>query len=164
MSPVALTCLLVAVSGHAQPRDNLFIIARSKNANIVRYDIRHTSDGKLDLNHPIEAYWLMLASDGHREELSWMERELAYGFSVSKVTLNGFSLQLSAFKQREIRVEYSGGGYHARASILGKKATLTQIFVRTAEGGLLPRVQSVELRGTSDGGAPVTERIVAPSN
>jgi hypothetical protein len=161
LAAVALLCLL-AVNVHAQPRDNLFIIARSKNANIVRYDIHRTPDGRLDGAHPVEAYWLMLAENGHREELSWMERELAYGFSVSKVDTNGFSLQLSAFRQREIRVEYSNASYQARVFILGRRATLNEIFVRTDEGGLLPRVQYVELRGMTDDGIAVMERVLAP--
>ncbi len=140
-------------------RDSLFTIARSKNANIVRYDVHRGSDGTLDRTHPIDAYWVMLAGDGHREELSWLERQLAYGFSASTVDPSGFSLQLTAFKQRAIRVEYSGGSYHATISISGARATLTQIFVRTDERGLLPRVEYVELRGTTDGRNTVTERL-----
>jgi hypothetical protein len=153
---------LLAADVYAQPRDNLFTIARSKNANIVRYDVHRTPEGKLDGARPVDAYWLMLAENGHREELTFMERELAYGFSVSKISASGFSLQLSAFKQREIRIEYAGGSFHARAVIMGRRATLSQIFVRSEEGGLLPRVQYVELRGIADGGVAVVERILAP--
>ena len=34
-------------------------------------------------NQPIDVYWLMLAENGRREELTWMERKMAYGFEVS---------------------------------------------------------------------------------
>ena len=91
-----------------------------------------------------------------------MERELAYGFSMSKVSATGFTLQLMAFKQREIRVENSGGVYRARVLISGKAATLNRIFVFADEGLLLPRVRYVELRGTTESGGAITERIVAP--
>ena len=150
-----------AVDVHAQPAENLFTIARSKNANVVRYDIQRRPDGQLNPAQPIDAYWQMLAENGRREGLSWMERELAYGFSVSKVTTGGFSLRLLAFKQREIQVHRAGGAYRARVVISGKPATLNRIFVRADEGGLLPHVRYVELQGIADGGAPVTERIPA---
>lgn len=151
-----------AADVHAQPAENLFTVARSKNANVVRYDIQRRADGQLDPAQPVAAYWLMLAENGRREGLSWLERELAYGFSVSKVTGAGFSLRLLAFKQREIQVHHAGGSYRARVVISGKPATLNRIFVRADEGGgLLPRVRYVELQGIADGGTPVTERIPA---
>ncbi len=161
LSAVALLWSFAA-DVHAQPAENLFIIARSKNANVVRYDIQRKPDGQLDLAQPVNAYWLMLAENGRREGLSWIERELAYGFSASRVTPSGFCLRLLAFKQREIQVQLMGGSYRARVIILGKPATLNRIFVRADEGGgLLPRVRYIELQGIADGGAPITERIPA---
>jgi len=159
---VAALLWSLAADVHAQPAENLFIIARSKNANIVRYDVHRKPDGQLNFVHPIDAYWLMRAEDGRREELSWMERELAYGFSVSRVSSTGYSLQLLAFKQREIRVEYSGGTYRALVLISGKLARLNRIFVSSDEGGILPRVRYVELQGMTESGTSVAERIQVP--
>jgi len=152
----------LAADVHAQPAENLFTIARSTNANIVRYDIHRRPDGQLDHDHPVEAYWLMLTENGRREDLSWIEREMAYGFSATKVTSTGFSLRLVAFKKREIQVQILGASYRARVAISGKPAVLNRIFVRTEEnGGLVPRVRYVELQGIADGGVSVTERISA---
>ena len=159
---VAALLWSLAADVHAQPAENLFIIARSKNANIVRYDVHRKPDGQLNFVHPIDAYWLMRAENGRREELSWMERELAYGFSVSRVSNIGYSLQLLAFKQREIRVEYSGGTYRALVLISGKLARLNRIFVSSDEGGILPRVRYVELQGMTESGTSVAERIQVP--
>ena len=162
LSGVAMLWSLAA-DVHAQPAENLFIIARSTNANIVRYDIHRRPDGQLDTLHPVEAYWLMLAENGRREDLSWMEREMAYGFSVSRVSTTGFSIRLVAFKQREIQVQLQGASYRARVAIAGKPAILNRIFVQTEErGGLLPRVRFVELQGIAENGVPVIERISAP--
>jgi len=38
----------------------LFIIERSKNANIVHYDAQLTASGKLDPNEPVIVYWVLL--------------------------------------------------------------------------------------------------------
>ena len=60
----------------------LFIIERSKNTNVVHYDARLTADGKLDPEEPVIAYYVMLAEDGRRKELSWIEKKMAYGFCL----------------------------------------------------------------------------------
>lgn len=136
----------------------LFTIARSKNRNVVRYQAR-LRDGALDPEDPIEAFWLMLAEDGRREELSWAERKLAYGFSVSGATRERCVLGLTAFKTRPLVVERMGQRFGARVSIAGKPAMLERIFVQANEGALLPSVERVDLFGRSLDGTPLVERI-----
>src|SRR5579871_1079208 len=60
----------------------LFVIERSTNANVVHYDARLTPAGELDASRPIDAYWVMQAADGRREELTSLERSKAYGFTL----------------------------------------------------------------------------------
>jgi len=138
----------------------LFTIARSKNANVVRYVARRNENG-LARRHPIDAYWLMLAEDRRREELSWAERELAYGFEVSAASRDGCLLHLTAFKQRALVVARHGQTFRAMVSIAGKRATLERIFVQTSEGGLLPSVQYIDVFGTAADGTPLKERLTA---
>ncbi len=109
---------------------------------------------------PIDAYWLMLAENGRREELTWTERKLAYGFSVSEQTGQGLTLHLSACTTRELRVRSTAGAFRAQLDIAGQAAFLQRIFVHTEEGLLLPRVRYVELFGVTTGARPVSERIV----
>jgi hypothetical protein len=136
----------------------LFSIGRSKNANVVRYQARFSSRG-LEPARPIDAFWLMLAEDGRREELSWAERELAYGFSVTNVGPSACTLRLTAFEARSVLVERHRESFRAIIVIAGRRAVLKRIFVRTDEGTLLPSVQHVDLFGTTLHGAPLNERI-----
>jgi len=77
-SAIAGPALLpAAAQAKTQP---LFIIERSKNANVVHYDARLDADGRLDPKEPVVAYWIMLAEDGRRENLNWIEKRKAYGF------------------------------------------------------------------------------------
>lgn len=71
----------------------------------------------------------MLAEGGHREELTWAERRLAYGFDWSNVTAQHCSLDLSAVKQRRLEVERRDGRFVALLTIAGKRAALERIFV-----------------------------------
>ena len=145
----------------ALPSRELFTLGRSKNANVVKYAVRTGRDGQLDATDPVEAYWLMLAEDGRREELTWTERRLAYGFSISDPKQGGFTLHLAACSQRALRVRSSSGGYHAELEIAGQPATLRRIFVRTEGGLLIPHVRYVEISGPNAAGRIVSERITA---
>lgn len=138
----------------------LFLIARSKNRNVVHYSAR-LQDGQLHPESPVEAHWQMLAEDGRREELSWAERKLAYGFSVSELAPESCRLQLVAFKNRSLSVERQAQSFRAVVSIAGKRAVLERIFVQTHEGGILPSVEYLELFGTALSGGAVNERLTA---
>lgn len=155
------SCAWPAIAeGRAPSKSALFTVARSKNANVVRYVARVGISG-LDQDRPVDAHWLMLAEDGRREELSWAERQLAYGFSVSEATPERCVLRLVAFKQRALVVARQGETFRATLSIAGKRATLERIFVQTSEGGLLPSVEYLEVFGTSADGKQIKERVTS---
>ena len=78
----AVLALLAAPAAAQIKTSPLFIIERSKNANVVHYDARLTADGNLDPKEPVIAYWVLLAKDGGREKLSWIEKKKAYGFTI----------------------------------------------------------------------------------
>ena len=143
----------------ALPSRELFTLGRSKNANVVKYAVRTGRDGQLDAADPVEAYWLMLAEDGRRQELTWTERRLAYGFSISDPRHGGFTLHLAACSERALRVRPANGGYRAELEIAGQPATLRRIFVRTEGGLLIPHVRYVEISGLDAAGRTVSERI-----
>ena len=151
---------LVAPRLFAASSHELFTLGRSKNANVVKYAIRSNADGRLDAACPIEAYWLMLAENGRREELTWTERKLAYGFSVSEQTSQGLLLHLSACTARALRVRFVEGAFRAELGIAGQRAFLQRIFVHTEEGILLPRVRFIELSGVTADARRVSERVV----
>lgn len=158
----AAECLVTngaSAVGAAPALVQLFSVARSKNANIVRYSARCLPDG-LDVSQPIDAYWVMLAEDGRREELSWAERKLAYGFSVSDVATTGCRLQLLAFKARRLTVRRRPEGFRALLDIAGRRGWLERIFVQTSESGLLPSVRYLDVHGKSLDGETLFERIV----
>ena len=160
LAPATVFELCLPSRVHAAVPRELFTLARSTNANVVKYAVRTVKDGHLDAAHPVEAYWLMLAEDGRREELTWTERQLAYGFSVSDSSPSGCVLHLAACAERELRVRAFDDGYRAELKIAKQPAALQRIFVQTEPHALLPSVRYVELSGTSPGGQRITERIL----
>ena len=143
----------------ASPRE-LFTLSRSTNANVIKYAVRLDKQGLLDLKNPVEAYWLMLAENGRREELTWGERQLAYGFSVSNLTPQGCSLRLTACRDRELTVRLLDGQFKAELKILQQVARLQTVFVRAEEHALLPSVRYVDIAGLTPAGQRIAERIL----
>jgi len=143
----------------ALPSRELFTLARNTNANVLKYAVRTGKDGRLDGGNPIEAYWLMLAENGRREELTWTERRFAYGFSTSNSSDRGCVLRLTACPERELRVRAVEGGYRAEATIAKQATALKRIFVFAEPHALFPSVRYVEISGTNASGKLVSERL-----
>lgn len=148
-----------ADAARAQP---LFVIARSKNENVVHYDARVRERGRLDADDPVVAYWVMLAEDGRREGLTWLERRLAYGFSTNfRAGGDVLELRLRAFSRRALAVRRAENGvFHAEITLGGSSARLERIFVASDEHGVTPSVRYFDLFGQRPDGTRVSERIL----
>jgi hypothetical protein len=159
--PLALLLPTTAAAAVRAP-EALFVITRSTNKNVVHYACCFDERRQLDRNAPLQAYWVMHEDGGRREALSWVERQLAYGWSIaSKVSERGFNLRLLAFPHRMLAVRATrAGGYCALVTIAGRTAILQRVFVQVQDGDLVPHVDYVELFGTDvKTREPVVERI-----
>ena len=139
--------VLLAVPAAAQIKTSpLFIIERDKNTNVVHYDARLTADGKLDPKEPVIAYWADRAEGGPREELNWIEKKMAYGFTVKPdPSVNGYKMALVACpREADHREEGEGRrpcrGGHQRPA--GRPGEVAHPRLRHADG-----VQSPLYRG-----------------
>jgi hypothetical protein len=145
-SMLAFGLALPAVWAEAT-NQSLFVIARSKNANIVQYDARLTADGVLDPKEPVKGYWILLAEDGRHEELNLLGRR-AYGFDIKRdASGKSWAMTLAAYPKREITVRQVGAMARAEILIDGKPSILEKLYVNSTEGWSLPKVNYIELFG-----------------
>jgi len=126
---------------------HLFRLERSKNANIVQYDVQLTSDGKLYPKEPVIAYWIRLAEDGRKKDLTWFQRKWYYGFKTKYNASSNAAIILMARCQREIKIYEVEGVYRGEIRINGQPAFLERIFVTYPEKGLFRNTGYVELYG-----------------
>ena len=149
----------MALADSTQP---LFLIQRSVNKNEVHYDARLDTDGKLDANEPVEVYWLMLAEDGRREDLNWIERHEAYGFSIEPdPNAQSYRMTLKAEEKRSIKVYVDRNKARAEIAIDGQPSFLDRIYIETTEGEFRPKVHFVDLIGSdTKSGDKRTEKII----
>ena len=144
----AVLALLAAPAAAQIKTSPLFIIERSKNANVVHYDARLTADGKLDPKEPVVAYWVRLAEDGRREELSWIQKKMAYGFTIKPDPLvDGYRMTMVAFPWRQITVKQEKDAVRAEAIIDGRPAVLEKMYINASDGLMGPKVHYIELYG-----------------
>ncbi|HTQ07490.1 MAG TPA: DUF4833 domain-containing protein [Polyangiaceae bacterium] len=158
----ATLCSGVEALADSVHSEALFVIARSKNANVVHYAARVHQNGRLDPDEPIVAYWIMHAEDGRREALTWLEQKFAYGFTTALAPGgDALNLRLKAFSRRELAVRPDENGrFHAEMTVAARRARLERIFVASDESGLTPSVRYVDLFARLPEGARVSERIL----
>lgn len=171
--PGILACLLMscpvtadaaedAVPENKDREQTLFFIQRSKNANEVHYAARLTAEGKLDRKQPVVAYWLLLAEDGRRAELNFLQRRKAYGFSIAPAPSGEtWLMTLVAYPAREITVRQTPDGVQAEILIAGRRSNLEKLYIAATEGKFLPTVNYIELFGRDlEAGEKTYEKII----
>ena len=150
---------IFAVSGDKV--SHLFFIERSKNKNLVQYDIRHAENSDLPDLRPVNVYWVL--ANGRHENLNPIEREYAYGIvHQEKLDGNKFKVILAGLKGLEIIVERMNDSFKAMISINGRESILEKIYIKSEEKrNGLPKVLYIDLFGrTKETGLPVRERVV----
>ena len=141
--------------------DHLFFIERSKNRNLVQYDVRLTENDDILDSNPVSVYWVL--ENGRQRDLNLIQRRFAYGIeSYEKLEKNKFRVVLVALKDREVIVEKMEGSFRAIIAINGKASVLERVYVESRERLIgLPRVLYIDLFGrTKETGLPIHERIV----
>ncbi len=149
---------ILAISGDKV--NHLFFIERSKNKNLVHYEIRFMQNSNLPETKPVNVYWIL--ENGRREELTPIEREYAYGIvHQEKIDKNRVRVMLAGLKGLEITVEKMNDSYKAIVSINGRKSILEKIYIKCEEKTTgLPKVLYIDLFGrTKETGLPIRERL-----
>jgi hypothetical protein len=157
--PLMFLMFCFCAVSYGQSKENIFKIERNKNANVVQYDVNIDSFGAVDKANPIDAYWVMLAKDGNREEISAFEKK-AYGYKISGNEDGTFTLILNAVKGKKIKISALGGSVKAEIDINAKQAYLSKVYVFAKEGGIIPKVLYYMLTGYDiQTGNEVSEKI-----
>jgi len=156
-------CLLVCTSAVlAESRANLFHIKRNKNRNEVHYAVRYDEKTcKPVESDAVYGYWHDLEIGPNAYAPIGRFERLAYGISSQEIKGDDLMLQLKAFPDRVIRVNFSntnGCKIVSYVTISGAESIMKHIYVFAEEGMIKPTVKYVDIFGVR-GGAPVTERI-----
>jgi len=138
----------------------LFYIERSKNKNIVCYDLNADDTGVPNDKKPLTVYWINREKyPGRRGELSFIQEKLAYGYTVTRKQEGRIYLELNATKNREITLESREEKYICRIDINSHPAALQKIYVKSKPNNSL-QVEYVEIQGIDLAtGVSISERF-----
>ena len=162
VAAAAATLGLISPAAYAaRDSQSLFRVERSKNANVVQYEVRLADDGRLDGDRPVVGYWVRHEDGGERRDLRWLERKLAYGFDARPDhSRTSVTLEMVAPIGRTLEVRRVADEWRAETRIDGRAAWLERVYVASDESGPVPRVLYMDLVGTDvRTGEPRVERL-----
>lgn len=138
-------------------QDRIFHVSRNLNRNIICYDVQ-LKGGKLDMSEPLNVYWYNVEKNPvTTNPLSYIQRQLAYGYSVEKKGNDEVTVRLKAYKKRLVRICKQGGKWVGITTINGKECILKEIYAHCPSK---TSCDYIELRGkTVNGGADEKETV-----
>ena len=156
-----MTAPAVVCAAQTEPQ-SLFKIERSKNANIIQYDAQIGSDGKLLKKEPVIGYWIRLAEQGQVQQLSWVQRTFAFGFSAEyHRDSDTATIDMVADIGQPITVKRVEGKYMAVIDFEGQPSQLERIFIQAHGKGISVTVEYVEIFGVDlKSGEPTYGKII----
>ena len=108
--------------------ERIFFVSRNLNKNIIVYDV-NLKNGKLDVEKPLHPYWYRLEENPITTgELTFIQRKLAYGYSVEQHSEDEAYVKLKAYKHRLLKVCKRNGKWVGITTINNKECVLTEIF------------------------------------
>ena len=139
----SLFCL--AAKGVTIPRDHVFIFERSTNSNYVCYDV-NLEKGQLSQKEPLKAYWV-LGGETRIENLTFLERKVAFGVKVVSTKENEAVVHLTAYKALHIRVCKREGTWVGIVNLNGHDIVLQKMFAQM-KPPINAKCEYVEIFGT----------------
>ena len=160
---LALLFASMILQANQLERQSLFKIERSKNANIIQYDAQIGTDSRLYEKEPVIGYWVRLAEHGQVQELSWVQRKLAYGFDADfHPESDSVTLKMAADIGPPILVRLHEGKYRGIVEINGKPSQLEKIFIQSHGKGVSVTVDYIDIHGNDLGTAQETYMRIVP--
>lgn len=144
-------------------KNQVFFVQRSMNANTIVYVARLNGTGRLDGRRPIDVYWRRFNDDGERMELSFLERNAAFGVKTIEIsqTPQRFSVHVVSYPDRKAMLSVVNGRPQLEGKIAGEPARLISAYLHLDETGSMPRVVRVDLLGQSLAtGAEIEESFI----
>jgi hypothetical protein len=144
----------------AETNEHLFFIERSKNKNIVYYDVCQDDNNKLCISNPVTAYWIL--ESGKKEGLSSLEKKYAFGIKSLDLQSDNHKFSIAALDKKTISIEKINGRYRAVTSVNNQEIVLEKVYVRTKDGVFgMPKVSYIDYTGrTMLENSPVKIRVV----
>src|ERR1044072_1582778 len=140
----------------------LFYLQRTPNSNTIVYDLNVDKDGKLDVDDPVNVYWIRYTEGGVKKGLNFIQRKFAYGIKVKKLSDEKYEIKSVAYDKHPMYLMKSDKGkYQIFTKIGDTMAALSSIWIQIEGGSFwVPNVVYIEVKGVDTAtGAEKLERF-----
>ena len=141
----------------------LFKIDRSKDPDVVMYDVNLDSKGRLNTANPISVYWKKNSSEGQLEPLTEIQRKLGYGLRFQYVNEDMAEFCFISNIDRTFELRRSGdNSFRVFTISQGIKVELQRMYVHFGNDSFwLPSISSIDIYGIEkETGSLVSENIL----
>lgn len=126
---------------------NLFYIGRSKDENIIKYDINLTSEGKINTEKPLKIYWVKYTDNNRIEKLSYIQNTLAYGVKYLSTKSDQVKFQFVSYDKRTFIIKKNNqGSFRVITALNDNNVEIKRIYIQI-DGGtfMLPKISYVQM-------------------
>lgn len=141
-------------------KNHLFYIQHSNNHNTFVYDANFTATKKLSETEPVKVYRITYTKGGIKEELSPMQRKLAYGIDCKKTAPNTFDCTLAAYPSKKLVLKlHQDGSPYVTVNVNDKNIVLKKMFLLVNKTGT--NVTYIDFYGKDNAtGKEIKERFI----
>ena len=142
---------------------NLFKIDRSRDLDVIMYDVNLNNKGELDKSRPINIYWIKNTEKGHIESLTGIQKKFGYGLKFISITDNMADFQFVSYFDRVFKLRKTDNNqFRVYAISNNKKVEVQRLFVQFEDNSFwFPSISKIELYGIDvDNGNTVFESII----
>lgn len=151
-----------AQKGYPTPEksaNHLFYIQHSQNHNTFVYEANFTNK-KFNITEPIKIHRIAYTKGGGKEELTKMQRNLAYGIDIKKKKENHYEFCLVSYPEKKLYLEINESGKpQVKTIINGKKITLHKMYLAMQKGSLKPKIEYIDFSGIDENNKEIKERF-----
>jgi hypothetical protein len=140
--------------------NQLFYVQRSPNANSVVYAAKLDAQGN---PVAVEAFWRKFNIDGSKQPLNFVERMMAYGVQMDAHKAGQpITFTIAALPERKLTLGLDAQHRPQATMQIGSHAVkVAYVYLQVVEGGLVPKVPSLDVVGTDiAGGKAIHEHLV----
>ncbi len=159
------SCLAIWAEIDAPFKEHVFVFERNTNRNMVCYDI-NLQGGSLCKKTPLKVYWVVGGGfrtkgfDYKIEELTFLDRKMAFGVKVINAKEDEALVHLTAYKDLSIRICKHKGKWVGIVKLHGHEMILERMYAQM-KPPMCIRCEYVDIYGTDiNTGESRCERII----
>lgn len=140
----------------------LFKIDRSRNSDVIVYDVNLNNKEELDKSTPINIYWVKNTKKGNTEPLTGIQKKFGYGLKFISISNNMADFQFVSYFDRVFKLRKTDNNQFKVFTIsANKKVEVQRLYVQFEDNSSwIPSIINIELYGIdTDNGNPVSESI-----